>query len=95
MAANSLDIDVNKKSIHNLKIENINIPENWNIGLIYGASGSGKTTLAKHLFGNEIFKAVLDEEKSILDQMPENFNTKDYLIIEETHRNIPQALQLP
>ncbi|MBP6660911.1 MAG: hypothetical protein KA174_09515 [Chitinophagales bacterium] len=77
MAANSLDIDVNKKSIHNLKIENINIPENWNIGLIYGASGSGKTTLAKHLFGDKIFKTVLDDEKSILDQMPEILEYKE------------------
>lgn len=76
MAANSLDIDVNKKSTHNLKIENINIPENYNIGLIYGASGSGKTTLAKHLFGDTIFKTILDEDKSILDQMPESFDYK-------------------
>lgn len=34
-AANSLDIDVNKKSTHHLKIDNINIPKEWNIGLIY------------------------------------------------------------
>ena len=37
-AANSLDIDIEKKSIHHLKIDNINIPENWNIGLVYGNS---------------------------------------------------------
>ena len=44
VAANALDIDVKKKSIHHLKIENINIPNQWNIGLVYGNSGSGKTT---------------------------------------------------
>lgn len=77
MAANSLDIDVNKKSTHHLKIDNINIPKEWNIGLIYGASGSGKTTLAKHLFGDNIFQAILDEDKSILDQMPEEFEYKE------------------
>ena len=36
-AANSLDIDTKKKSIHNIEINNINLPNNWNIGLIYGA----------------------------------------------------------
>lgn len=74
MAANSLDIDVNKKSTHNLKIEGMKIPDNWNVGLIYGASGSGKTTLAKHLFGEDIFTSVMDLEKSILDQMPEDLD---------------------
>jgi hypothetical protein len=54
VAANSLDIDVKKITIHHLHIENINIPENRNIGLIYGNSGSGKTTLIKHLFGEKI-----------------------------------------
>ncbi len=42
VAANSLDIDVEKKSIHHLKIDNINLPEKWNVGLVYGNSGSGK-----------------------------------------------------
>lgn len=69
-AANSLDIDVKKKSIHNLEINNINIPDKWNIGLIYGASGSGKTTLAYNLFGKDIFNNKLNEEKSIIDQLP-------------------------
>ena len=55
VAANSLDIDVEKKSIHHLKINNIKIPNEWNIGLVYGNSGSGKTTMIKHLFGDKIF----------------------------------------
>tara|TARA_R110000796_G_scaffold249822_1_gene378055 strand:- start:153 stop:1268 length:1116 start_codon:yes stop_codon:yes gene_type:complete len=72
VAANSLDIDVEKKSIHHLKISNINIPENWNIGLVYGNSGSGKTTLIKHLFGEKIFDINLDPEKPIINQLPED-----------------------
>lgn len=76
-AANSLDIDVKKKSIHKLEINNITIPKEWNIGLIYGASGSGKTTLAKHLFGNNIFDCSLDEDKSIIDQLPKEFTYED------------------
>tara|TARA_R110000868_G_scaffold72040_1_gene210238 strand:- start:267 stop:1388 length:1122 start_codon:yes stop_codon:yes gene_type:complete len=76
-AANSLDIDVKKKSVHKLEINNINLPKTWNIGLIYGASGSGKTTLAKHLFGNDIFDCSLDENKSIIDQLPQEFTYED------------------
>jgi ABC-type ATPase with predicted acetyltransferase domain len=70
VAANSLDIDVKKKSIHHLKIDNVKIPNDWNIGLVYGASGSGKTTLVKHLFGNNIFESVLDDEQPIINQLP-------------------------
>lgn len=76
-AANSLDIDVKKKSIHKLEINDINIPAVWNIGLIYGASGSGKTTLAKDLFGQNIFDCSLDENKSIIDQLPEEYSYED------------------
>jgi energy-coupling factor transporter ATP-binding protein EcfA2 len=76
-AANSLDIDVKKKSVHKLEVNNINIPKEWNVGLIYGASGSGKTTLAKHLFGENIFDCSLDENKSIIDQLPKEFSYED------------------
>jgi len=77
VAANSLDIDVKKKSIHQLNIENVNIPNNWNIGLIYGASGSGKTTTVKHLFGNDIFENVLNENEPIINQFPKKYNYED------------------
>lgn len=70
VAANSLDIDVKKKSVHTLNIDNINIPKDWNIGLVYGASGSGKTTLVTELFGKDVFDIVIDNEKSIIDQLP-------------------------
>ena len=30
----------------------IDIKDNWQIGLIVGKSGTGKTTIAKKLFGN-------------------------------------------
>lgn len=71
-AADSLDIDANKKAIHSLKV-NADLETDYNIGLIIGASGSGKTTLAKKIFGNDCFKTILDEEKSIIDQFPESF----------------------
>lgn len=59
------DMDKSKGNVH-FKGE-IEIPENWNVGLIYGASGTGKTTLVKELFPD----AVVDEfswgEGSFLD----------------------------
>lgn len=70
LACNSLDIDIKKKSVHHLHIDKVSLPETWNIGLIYGSSGSGKTTLIKKYFGQDIFKAVLDENKPIIDQLP-------------------------
>lgn len=77
VAANSLDIDVKKKSIHRLQISNINIPNEWNIGLIYGASGSGKTTLVKHLFGQNIFETILNDEEPIINQMPQHLSYEE------------------
>jgi ABC-type dipeptide/oligopeptide/nickel transport system ATPase subunit len=77
VAANSLDIDVKKKSTHNLKIDNINIPNDWNIGLIYGASGSGKTTTVTELFGKDVFEIIIDDEKSIIDQLPSDLSYEE------------------
>lgn len=77
MAANSLDIDTNKKSIHHLKIDNIDIPKDWSIGVIYGASGSGKTTLAKKLFGESIFYSTLKEDLPIIEQFDESYSYQD------------------
>lgn len=72
-AANSLDIDTEKKSIHELKIS-ADLESPFNIGLILGASGSGKTTLAHKIFGDDCFKINLDSEKPIIDQFPENLS---------------------
>jgi ABC-type ATPase with predicted acetyltransferase domain len=77
MACDSLDIDIAKKSIHHLKIENINIPQKWNVGLIYGASGSGKTTLAKKLFGENVFKTILNEDEPIINQFPKELSYEE------------------
>jgi len=69
MAANSLDIDSEKKLTHTLSVS-VDTDTNFNVGLILGASGSGKTTLAHEMFGPECFKTYLDPEKTILDQLP-------------------------
>lgn len=78
MACDSLDIDINKKSKHHLKILNINVPENWNVGLVYGASGSGKTTLAKKIFGDSVFSVKkINEEDPIINQLPKDLSYEE------------------
>jgi energy-coupling factor transporter ATP-binding protein EcfA2 len=73
MAANSLDIDVKKKSVHELNIK-ADLQSPWNMGLIVGASGSGKTTLARQIFGDACFDFEVDETKPVLDQFPDDWN---------------------
>ena len=76
-AANSLDIDVEKKSVHHLHVDNIDIPKDWNIGLVVGASGSGKTTLIKHLFGENVFDCDIEPDKPIIEQFPSSFTYEE------------------
>jgi ABC-type dipeptide/oligopeptide/nickel transport system ATPase subunit len=68
-AADSLDIDVKKKSIHELNIS-ADLETPFSIGVIVGASGSGKTTLAKQIFGEDCFKVIADLERPVIDQLP-------------------------
>jgi ABC-type dipeptide/oligopeptide/nickel transport system ATPase subunit len=68
-AANSLDIDVDEKSKHTIKIA-ADLETKFNIGLIVGSSGSGKTTLAKKIYGQDCFTELLDLQKPIIDQLP-------------------------
>jgi ABC-type lipoprotein export system ATPase subunit/GNAT superfamily N-acetyltransferase len=55
----------------------INIPENWKIGLIVGKSGTGKTTIAKELFSDAYITNFEYKNETILDDMP------DYCSVEE------------
>jgi ABC-type ATPase with predicted acetyltransferase domain len=73
MAANSLDIDSEKKSVHELSIK-ADLTSPFSVGLLVGASGSGKTTLAKQIFGDDVFKTHLDESKPIIDQLPKELS---------------------
>lgn len=49
---------------------NIEIPEEWNIGVIVGGSGTGKTTIAKELFPDEYVKNYEYTHSSVIDDMP-------------------------
>ena len=56
---------------------NIEMPNNWQIGLIVGSSGTGKTTIAKELFKNAYVTNFNYKAESILDDMPENVSVED------------------
>lgn len=75
-AANSLDIDVEKKSVHEFGVA-AELDTPYNLGLIVGASGSGKTTLAKSIWGPDCFAFELDESRPIIDQFPEHMSYDD------------------
>lgn len=76
MAANSLDIDVKKKAVHELTIR-ADLDTPWNVGLIVGASGSGKTTLAKEIFGSDCFDFEINESLPVIEQFPESMTYEE------------------
>lgn len=48
----------------------IEIPRDWNIGVIVGGSGTGKTTIAKQLFQSEYITSFEYSAQSVIDDMP-------------------------
>lgn len=56
----------------------LDLPQEWNVGLIVGPSGSGKTTVARELFGKHFVKGwEWPENKSILDGFPKEMSIKE------------------
>ena len=49
---------------------NIDLPKQWQIGLIVGKSGTGKTTIAKQLFENAYITNYQYNAETVLDDMP-------------------------
>ena len=64
------DLQSNKAVEH--FVGDIDIPAEWNIGLIVGRSGTGKTTIARELFGDCIIDGYEYTHESILDDMPKD-----------------------
>lgn len=51
----------------------LDLPEKWNVGLIYGGSGTGKSTIINELFNQKIIKSYdYDNTKSVIDNMPDH-----------------------
>ena len=65
-AANSMDLDIEKKLTHKMSIE-FDKKQDFKIGLIVGNSGSGKTTLAKKIFGNKALDIQVDQNKELIN----------------------------
>ena len=51
---------------------NIDLPDEWQIGVIWGGSGTGKTTIARELFGDDMIIGFEYHAKSVVDDMPKN-----------------------
>lgn len=75
-AAQSVDLNVEKKAKHQLVVD-ANIPEQFNIGVIVGNSGSGKTTLARQIFERLIETPAFDRDECVLDQFDENMSYEE------------------
>lgn len=50
----------------------ININDNWQVGLIVGKSGTGKTTIAKQIFPESYITNFEYSAETVLDDMPKN-----------------------
>lgn len=55
----------------------IDVPENWQVGLIVGGSGTGKTTIGRELFGNVFVTGFDYSAKSVIDDMPKGVASTD------------------
>ena len=64
--------DLQSEEVTEHFVGNIDLPANWQIGLIVGSSGTGKTTIAKELFPNAYITDFDYTAECILDDMPEN-----------------------
>ena len=51
---------------------NIELPKEWNIGIIVGNSGTGKSTIAKEIFNENLITNFDYTSKSIIDDMPKD-----------------------
>lgn len=52
-------------------VGDIQLPNEWSIGIIVGASGTGKTTIARELFGDAIVQNLEYSAASVVDDMPQ------------------------
>lgn len=64
------DFDVKTEHANEHFVGDIEIPDEWTIGLIVGGSGTGKTTIARELFGAHIVQGFDYSAASVVDDMP-------------------------
>lgn len=71
------DFDVSPDKANERFSGNIEIPSEWNVGLIVGGSGSGKTTIATEIFGEKNIKFEPFGDFSVLDEMPNECSVEE------------------
>lgn len=69
--------DMTTNAVKEHFVGDIDLPAEWNVGLIVGRSGSGKTTIARELFGDCIVDGYEYTHESILDDMPQGASVQD------------------
>ena len=60
--------DIQNKEESNVIVESNleHLPNEWNIGVVYGGSGTGKTTILKNYFKKEMDKSYFDNSKYLI-----------------------------
>ena len=71
------DFDVSMEHSNEHFEGKIDLPNEWNIGLICGGSGTGKTTIVNELFKDNLITNFKYDDNSILDNMPKNVTTEE------------------
>lgn len=69
--------DLQNNQIQEHFVGNIDIQDDWQIGLIVGNSGTGKTTIAKELFQKAYVTNFEYTSESVLDDMPKNKSVEE------------------
>lgn len=69
--------DMTTNAVKEHFVGDIDLPADWNVGLIVGRSGSGKTTIARELFGDCIVDGYEYTHESILDDMPQGATVQE------------------
>lgn len=62
--------DLQGNTVDETFIGNLELPEQWNVGLIVGGSGTGKTTIVKELFPDDYILGHTYGNKSVIDEFP-------------------------
>lgn len=71
------DFDVKLEHSNERFVGDIEMPNDWQIGVIVGASGTGKSTIAKELFDEELINGFEYKAKSVVDDMPKTAKMDD------------------
>lgn len=64
------DYDVKFEHSSERFVGDLELPEEWSIGVIVGGSGTGKTTIARELFKDEYINGFQYTHESVVDDMP-------------------------